>query len=262
MFDPSRIPSSGVQGPAPLQPLQRGLGYVAPLGGAFTQKFGDTQTQSAQQGTATANVGLHQALDSRQIAGMQLEAEIDRMGALGKLGPSEAALLRQIADDPAIGEKRLKLLTEGIGHMGKDYNWGSTGPKQFDCSGLAGYVYKHALGLSLPRTSYFQNRTGTPVARQDLKAGDLVFFGKSRTTHVAIYLGNGMMLEAGGEGRVSTNEGKVRIRPLRGDYRGARRFVDDANPGYVPPKPSLTERVYRSVFDRPVFQRIADMLWG
>lgn len=262
MFDPSRLSSPGLQGPAPLQPIVRGIGYVAPLSDSLAHKLGDTQTQGAQHGTATANVGLDQVATPRQLAAARFHVAIDQMTAAHKLAPTEAALLRQIAADPAIGEQRLKLLTEGIAHMGKDYNWGSTGPKQFDCSGLAGYVYKHALNLSLPRTSYFQNRVGTPVARTDLKAGDLVFFGKDRTTHVAIYLGNGMMLEAGGEGRVATNAGKVRIRPLRSDFRGARRFIDDATSTPVLPKTSFTERLYRSIFDRPVFQKIADTLWG
>jgi cell wall-associated NlpC family hydrolase len=261
MFDPSRIPSSGVPGQAPLQPIARGLGYVAPLSDSLAHKLGDTSIQSAQQGAANANVGLVEVRDPRQIAGARLGEAIDQLAAMHKLGPTEAALLHRIAADPAIGEQRLKLITEGIGHLGKPYNWGSTGPKQFDCSGLAGYVYKHALGTTLPRTSYFQNRAGTPVDRGNLKAGDLVFFGKSRTTHVAIYLGDGMMLEAGGEGRVATNAGSVRIRPLRADYRGARRFVDQ-DPAWLPPKPSVTERVYRSIFDRPVFQRIADTLFG
>ena len=43
-----------------------------------------------------------------------------------------------------------------------------------------------------------------------------------------IYLADTLMLEAGGEGQVSTPDGKVRIRTVRQDYKGARRVVSDA----------------------------------
>jgi cell wall-associated NlpC family hydrolase len=234
------------------------LGYVAPISDSIARKVGDISLRTAEQGSATASVGLQTVMSTRDRAAVRFSATIDQMVSLRKLDPQSAALLRRIAADPAVGPQRLRLLTEGITHLRKPYNWGSTGPKQFDCSGFAGYAYKHALGQSIPRTSYFQHRAGTTVARHELVAGDLVFFGKGRTTHVAIYLGDGMMLESGGEGRVATNKGSVRIRPLRADYRGARRFIDDSSTGM--PKASFGERLYQTIFDYPTVQRVTDWL--
>jgi hypothetical protein len=69
-----------------------------------------------------------------------------------------------------------------------------------------------------------------------------------------------MMLEAGGEGRVSTNKGSVRIRPLRSDYKGARRFIDDTKSHVTVPKQSFGERMYRSIFDWPLAQKLTSWL--
>jgi cell wall-associated NlpC family hydrolase len=258
MLDPSRISAPGDHGPASTQPIPRGLGYVAPISDSIARKVLDVSLRAAEQGSATTNVGLQTVMSTRDRAAVRFSATIDQMQALRKLDPQSAALLRRIAADPKVSPQRLRLLTEGITHLGKPYNWGSTGPKQFDCSGFAGYAYKHALGQTIPRTSYFQHREGVSVNRNELVAGDLVFFGKGRTTHVAIYLGDGMMLESGGEGRVATNKGSVRIRPLRADYRGARRFIDDGATGMA--KASFGERVYRTLFDIPTVQRIADWM--
>lgn len=73
----------------------------------------------------------------------------------------------------------------------------------FDCSGFVRYVFRHGAGAELPSDSASQYRTGTLVARQDMKAGDLVFFrikGK-RISHVGIYLGNGRFIHAPSKGK-------------------------------------------------------------
>ncbi len=73
---------------------------------------------------------------------------------------------------------------------GAPYKWGGTSPETgFDCSGLAVWSYgRHGIGL--PRTSWDQYKlAGSPVARKDLKSGDLVFFripGQRKSLHVGI----------------------------------------------------------------------------
>ena len=75
--------------------------------------------------------------------------------------------------------------------VGKPYVWGATGPDKFDCSGLVQYVYQHAAGINLPRTTYDQVKVGQPVPLDQLQAGDLVFWGSETAPyHVAIYIGN------------------------------------------------------------------------
>ena len=75
--------------------------------------------------------------------------------------------------------------------VGKPYIWGATGPDKFDCSGLVQYVYQHAAGINLPRTTYDQVKVGQTVPLDQLQAGDLVFWGSETAPyHVAIYIGN------------------------------------------------------------------------
>lgn len=78
--------------------------------------------------------------------------------------------------------------------LGSPYRWGATGPNAFDCSGLVSWAYKNA-GITLPRTSRAMSRVGTPVAKADLRPGDLVFFYKP-VSHVGIYIGDGKIVHA------------------------------------------------------------------
>ncbi len=75
---------------------------------------------------------------------------------------------------------------------GKSYASGGTGPNAFDCSGFTQYVYKK-VGISIPRTTWDQWSAGKKVSSP--KAGDIVVM--SGGSHVAIYLGNGMIIDAG-----------------------------------------------------------------
>lgn len=81
--------------------------------------------------------------------------------------------------------------------MGKQYQWGATGPDRFDCSGLTYYVFGQ-LGVQLPRVSSVQATVGEAIGRSELQPGDLVFFCTSgaRINHVGIYLGQGEFVHA------------------------------------------------------------------
>ncbi len=84
--------------------------------------------------------------------------------------------------------------------LGKPYVWGGTGPDGFDCSGLVMMAYR-AAGINIPRTSEDQWAWGPRIQPGHEQPGDLVFFvGSDGTTtspgHVAMVLGNGMMIEA------------------------------------------------------------------
>lgn len=56
--------------------------------------------------------------------------------------------------------------------VGKPYVWAAAGPDKFDCSGLVQYVYQHAAGINLPRTTYDQVKVGQTVPLNQLQAGD------------------------------------------------------------------------------------------
>jgi cell wall-associated NlpC family hydrolase len=81
--------------------------------------------------------------------------------------------------------------------IGRPYVWGAEGPNAFDCSGLTQFVYQE-FGIDLPRRAVDQSKFGDQVRR--LQPGDLLFFStdsrQSLVTHVGLYEGNGMMIQA------------------------------------------------------------------
>jgi hypothetical protein len=111
--------------------------------------------------------------------------------------------------------------------IGRPYVWGAEGPTSFDCSGLTQYVYQQ-FGVELPRRAIDQSRFGDSTGRR-LQRGDLLFFstdpGGSLVTHVALYEGNDMLIEA------SKRSGRVRRDSLDDPYLADRymfaRHVDD-----------------------------------
>ena len=103
--------------------------------------------------------------------------------------------------------------------LGIPYLWGGSSPSTgFDCSGFTQYVYAH-FGIKLGRTTYDQINDGYGVSKSELKAGDLVFFGKNGDpTHMGIYVGNNTYIHSPRTGDV------LKISPMtRSDYITARR---------------------------------------
>ena len=103
-----------------------------------------------------------------------------------------------------------------LSQLGKPYEWAAEGPDSYDCSGLTLWAWAHA-GVSLPHNSGMQYAATPRVDRSDWQPGDLLFFG-SPIHHVAMYIGNGQMVEAPYTGS------QVRINSaFRSDYVGAGR---------------------------------------
>lgn len=78
--------------------------------------------------------------------------------------------------------KVARLLDSAFTQLHKPYAYGGKGPDRYDCSGFTGYVYRQ-LGIRLPASSALQVSVGAPVAKDELRPGDLVFF-KGRANHV------------------------------------------------------------------------------
>ncbi|SFP45942.1 Cell wall-associated hydrolase, NlpC family [Geodermatophilus dictyosporus] len=125
--------------------------------------------------------------------------------------------------------------TAALSQRGLPYSWGgggSNGPSYgippdtgvygFDCSGLTQYAYARA-GIQIGGTSRDQwwRFRGSTVARADLRAGDLVFWGSGSSYtsiyHVALYLGDGKVVHAPQSGDVV----KVTSMWFGSDYFGA-----------------------------------------
>jgi cell wall-associated NlpC family hydrolase len=100
--------------------------------------------------------------------------------------------------------------------LGKPYRYGAEGPSSFDCSGLTSWAFQQ-IGVTLPRSSSQQARVGTPVSRDQLQPGDLVFFYKP-VSHVGIYVGNNMMINAPQTGDV-VKYSNISSRPITGARR-------------------------------------------
>jgi cell wall-associated NlpC family hydrolase len=93
------------------------------------------------------------------------------------------------------------VLLRAIGLVGTPYRWGGNTPDSgFDCSGLIGYVYHDAAGITLPRsTREMITLRGPDIDRSQLQTGDLVFFatgGGSNVSHAGIYVGEGRFVHA------------------------------------------------------------------
>ena len=96
------------------------------------------------------------------------------------------------------------LMSEATKYIGFPYRWGGSRPEtSFDCSGYVCWVYTQSGVHNLPRTTAqgIYNQC-TPVSKEDLKPGDLVFFtntyeSSNLITHVGIYVGDNQMLHCG-----------------------------------------------------------------
>lgn len=86
--------------------------------------------------------------------------------------------------------------------LGKPYVWGGETPEEgFDCSGLIFYAFNPLLAAKLPRTAneMYHYRQARDVADNDLRRGDLLFFGihsRDKADHVGVYLGNNRFIES------------------------------------------------------------------
>jgi cell wall-associated NlpC family hydrolase len=85
--------------------------------------------------------------------------------------------------------------------VGVPYRYGGQSPTGFDCSGLVHYSYYHA-GKSVPRTTAALWSGTKPIARNNLQAGDLLFFSiAGKMSHVGLYVGNNQFVHAPSSGK-------------------------------------------------------------
>lgn len=85
--------------------------------------------------------------------------------------------------------------------LGMRYVWGGSNLSGFDCSGLVWYVARQA-GRTIPRGLLGEYNSGGHPGRDELKAGDLVFFQNTYApglSHAGVYLGAGKFVSAADE---------------------------------------------------------------
>lgn len=118
----------------------------------------------------------------------------------------------------APGAASARVVDVARAQLGVPYVWGGASPSGFDCSGLVQWSYAR-VGVALPRTAQAQYDATARVATGDLRPGDLVFFAHTypsldRITHVGLYIGQGLMINAPTTGDV------VRVLPAFTGYWG------------------------------------------
>lgn len=157
----------------------------------------------------------------------QLTADMGRnfLTKLGILSPVAAAA------DPGITNGRIPrlygrqasefVIRRAMSQLGVPYSWGggnANGPSRgidqgantvgFDCSGLMLYAFA-GVGIKLDHYSGSQYNAGRKIPSSQMRRGDLIFYGPNASQHEAMYLGDGMMIEAPYTGSV------VKISPVR-----------------------------------------------
>lgn len=108
------------------------------------------------------------------------------------------------------------------------YVWGAATPTAMDCSGLTMQCYA-AVGISLPHQSSQQANYGRDVMNEELKPGDLLMFssrGSSRISHVAMYVGDGMMIHAANSKQGVIASDLNNYLRYGGTLQAARRFIE------------------------------------
>lgn len=134
-----------------------------------------------------------------------------------------------LVENASRSEKIEIVISRAMAYIGTPYAWGggnASGPTQgirdggvadsfgdfnkigFDCSGLTLYAFA-GVGIALPHYTGYQYQKGTKVDPSNMQRGDLIFYGPNAEYHVAIYLGDGTMLEAPQSGS------SVKVSPVR-----------------------------------------------
>jgi cell wall-associated NlpC family hydrolase len=196
-----------------------------------------TLAQAAMTAATTEQTGAAQRVLDLGSQYTTLQTQIaTKQAALTKYESSHAKELSladatENAQDAALGKLYLQGAGQGRGadaraiaavkvaitKIGRPYVWSAEGPNYFDCSGLMYYSYHSAAAGDYPlarvsRDQYWQTHAKV-VDRYSLLPGDLLFFSYSNSWtdihHVAMYAGNGMMIEAP---RTGLN---VRLTPVR-----------------------------------------------
>ncbi|MFF7354447.1 MULTISPECIES: C40 family peptidase [Streptomyces] len=144
---------------------------------------------------------LESELEKKDLERLARLEEQDALKAQTKwLGTGILKKIHGVAS--AQGEKAVAFATA---QLGKPYVWGAEGPKAYDCSGLTSQAWA-AAGHPIPRTSQEQWKQLKHVDVKDMRPGDLVIYFDD-ASHVALYIGDGAIIQAPRPGRTITVAG-------------------------------------------------------
>ena len=141
---------------------------------------------------------------------------------MGILKPTDTGITNDGGIPMVYGNQAIEyVIKRAQSQIGVPYSWGggnAAGPSRgidggantvgFDCSGLVLYAFAGA-GIKLPHYSGSQYNMGRKIPSAQMRRGDVIFWGPNGSQHVAIFLGNGQMIEAPYTGSF------VKISPVR-----------------------------------------------
>lgn len=138
------------------------------------------------QGKLTKARKLLNSLTAEQRARMEAAQEQDDASSGASDSPASY-------NGPASGRGKTAI-EFAYAQLGKPYEWGSTGPNSYDCSGLVGAAWRSA-GVSLPRTVKQMYDAGRKVSKSDLQPGDVIYWYNDNQ-HNGMYIGDGKAIHA------------------------------------------------------------------
>ncbi|TQK73201.1 C40 family peptidase [Nocardioides sp. SLBN-35] len=156
------------------------------------------------QGVSVAVARAHQAaVDAEAAAEAAADAKAAKEAEEAKAAKGDKGDAPTPAADPAPADGAQAAIAFARAQLGEPYRWGAAGPDSWDCSGLVEKAWA-AGGRTLPHYSVAQYEQSTPITRDQLRPGDLVFWsdgGPGAIFHVALYAGDGQIIHAPRTGR-------------------------------------------------------------
>ncbi|MFC3500964.1 NlpC/P60 family protein [Micromonospora krabiensis] len=182
--------------------------------------FTTSQRQLIDEKSRLNRVLARQAAQARELDNAKVRIERDlarlyelRRQAYGRATEAPAPRPAAARDEaPAISGQAGVAVRYAYGAVGKPYVWAGEGPHGYDCSGLTLAAWR-AAGKSLPHNARMQWAAVAHIGRGELRPGDLVFY--SGLGHVALYIGDGQVIDAPSAGRNVLKRG-MNMMPIHG----------------------------------------------
>jgi len=133
------------------------------------------------------------AVDAKAAEAEELLGTLEARAAAAA-APSRSSVRTPLVSNVPVSGRAKAAVEFALAQVGKPYVYGSAGPGSYDCSGLTMSAWAQA-GVALPHSSSAQMSATTPVSMSAIQPGDLVFY-YSPVSHVAIYIGNGQIVDA------------------------------------------------------------------
>jgi cell wall-associated NlpC family hydrolase len=183
----------------------------------------EREQQAAQRAQLAATQQITQVTALKKQMSTKLSQANAKVAVLDSSAMSQALTVFQQTGSypsytlPLVSNVETIALRYALTKVGDPYVWAAAGPDAFDCSGLIVWAYAQE-GIAMPHYTGDLWNEGQHVSESELQPGDLVFF-YADISHVGIYIGNGLMVDAPQTGE------DVKVQPISQDpYIGAVRI--------------------------------------